>query len=151
MLKSLITIFLLLPALCFSQASLTGKVLSKADKKPIAGATVFLSNATIGTITNEDGTFTLNNVKSGQYALVVSCIGFETYYQMVTANNTAIVLPVIEMLVKSTELREVKIHAPDPNRAQYLGMFTEAFLGNTPNAKACKILNPDVIDLEFNH
>ena len=75
----LLTLALPIQALaCFT---ITGKVLNKADKKPVENVSVFLSNATIGDKTAADGSFTLHNVKSGKYDLVVTDIAFETYSQ----------------------------------------------------------------------
>jgi len=148
-LSNLLCVFLLvIPFWCFAQASITGKVVDKADGKPIPGATVFLNNATGGTTTNKDGFFTLTAIKNGQYDLVVSCIGYETYYQRVIANNGLINLPVIELIFKATELHEVKIN---PNREEYLKMFIQEFLGNSANARRCKILNPDIIAVNYSN
>lgn len=150
-LRSLWCVLLIIaPFLCLAQADISGKVIDKADGKPIPGVTVFLNNATSGTITNKDGSFTLANVQSGQYDLVISCIGYATYYQKVVANNIPVNIPVIQLVVKATELNEVKITGPDPKRARYLKMFINEFLGSSDYARQCKLLNPDVIDIAFN-
>src|SRR3978361_572001 len=78
-----------LPAICFAQFTITGKVISQADTKPMANCSVFLSNATIGDKTADNGTFILKNVKPGKYDLVVSTVGYDTYSQTIaiTGNN----------------------------------------------------------------
>lgn len=149
--KSILSFFLFLISLSgFSQSVITGRVVNAADKKPVPNASVFLSNTVVGARTTDDGSFTLNNVKNGQYDLVVSFVGYETHYQTITVNNAAISLPPIELHTKTTELKEVRIGPPDPNRNTYYEIFKEDFLGRSENAKQCIILNPEVIDINFN-
>jgi hypothetical protein len=75
----------LLPLAGFAQIKITGNVVNAADGKPVANASVFLSNATVGSKTTDDGAFVLNYVKPGQYEIVVSMVGCETYRQIVMA------------------------------------------------------------------
>ena len=150
---SLLAGILVLPLLSFSQYStISGKILSQADNKPIANANVFLDNATIGTSSSHEGTFKLSNIPKGNYTLVVSCVGYETTHAIVIANGTDINLQDIALKEKSLALAEVNIKASpivDPKRAQYLAMFTKSFLGNSDNAHYCKILNPQSLKLQF--
>jgi hypothetical protein len=71
-------ILFLLPFTCFAQYVITGKVLNSADKTSVANASVFLNNAVAGSKTDDKGAFTITNVRSGQYNLVVSSLGYET-------------------------------------------------------------------------
>ncbi len=146
------TLFLiiLLPLGCFGQFTISGRVLNQSDTKPLANASVFLSNATIGSKTANDGTFTLHNVKPGKYDLVVSIIGFETYDQTIIVENSNMTLPDITIFPKTIALKEVtvKYHA-DPNRENYLNWFKNEFLGTSDIAKECKILNPEALDFSY--
>ncbi|HVV55806.1 MAG TPA: carboxypeptidase-like regulatory domain-containing protein, partial [Mucilaginibacter sp.] len=111
---------------------------------------VFLSDATVGTRTSADGSFTLRNVKPGKYDLVVTDVAFETYSQPVGIQNRDIRLPDILISTQTHLLRGVTIrYRSDPNREKYLNWFKDAFLGNSERAKYCKILNPDVLDFSF--
>ncbi|QKJ29266.1 carboxypeptidase-like regulatory domain-containing protein [Mucilaginibacter mali] len=147
MLKNLIILFLLFPATVFAQSVITGSVLTKAGNA-VPDASVFLSNASVGSKTLENGAFTLNNVKYGQYDLVVSCIGFETYHETVLVNAEAIALPAIHLSPKITELKEVTIQY-DSNRDRHVKMFLDEFLGHSENAMQCKLLNPEILNLTF--
>lgn len=64
---------------------LSGTVKS-TDKNPVDFATVYLKNTNFGCTTNEKGEYTLN-APAGEYTLVVSAIGFETYEKNVTISN----------------------------------------------------------------
>ncbi|MDB5135778.1 MAG: hypothetical protein JWP37_2381 [Mucilaginibacter sp.] len=148
MIKWLIIIIMwLLPYSALAQYRITGRVVNLEDKKPVANASVFLSNATAGAKTNDDGTYTIANVRGGQYELVVSMVGYANYRQTIMVNND-ISLPDIEIISKAIELREVRIH-PDKNWALHYDMFRREFLGESENAKQCKILNPKVLDFSY--
>jgi TonB-dependent SusC/RagA subfamily outer membrane receptor len=143
-------LFLCFPFACFAQVSVTGKILNKADSKPIANASVFLSNATIGATSGNNGAFTLSNINPGQYELIISVVGFETYSQHLTIGNVNIQLPGIDLVPRSIELKEVNIaYHKDPDREKYLGWFRDEFLGISETARDCKILNPEILDLDY--
>jgi hypothetical protein len=148
MVKYSFILMLLLPVVCMAQFKISGRVINAADKKPVANASVFLSNATVGGKTNDEGVFLLNNIRAGQYELVVSFVGYETYRQIVRGNNAGINLPTIEMVAKTTELNVVNIR-PDPEWERNYDNFKREFLGDSEIARQCKILNPEMLDLEF--
>jgi len=139
---------IILPSSCFAQFSITGRILNQADTKPIADASVFVSNATIGGKTAHDGTFTLHNVKPGKYDLVVSVVGFEPFETTIILGNGNVSLPDIAIFPKTIGLKEV-IVKPDVNRERNYAWFKEQFLGTSDLAKECKILNPEILYLDY--
>src|SRR5689334_17718082 len=90
------------------KVDISGKVTSKETKSAIPRASVFLSNSSFGTITATDGTFTLNNLRPGQYTLVVSSVGFSDFTQKLQVGEEPIKIN-IELEPKVTQLREVII------------------------------------------
>jgi hypothetical protein len=148
--KLLSLILFLLPFTCLAQLTIKGKVINASDGQPVPDASVFLNNATIGTKSDNDGTFTLRNLSQGQYDLIVSVIGFGTFRQLIVVNNN-LVVPDIKMLPKTTVMNEVVIGGKDPNRARKLRMFKEQFLGSSAIARKCAILNPEVLTLKFSN
>ena len=54
-----------------------GKVIDAADGSPVPGAGVMVSGTAVGTVTDVDGTFSLNVPSNAQY-LVISCLGMKT-------------------------------------------------------------------------
>lgn len=144
--------FILISLCCFAQYNVTGRIISQADTKPVANVSVFLSNATIGSITDTNGSFNLSNIKPGNYTLVISVVGFDSYSQIITINSSNIDLQTLTIYPKSIALGEVKIKAnagADPERPRYMALFTGEFLGNTDIAKECKILNPELLDFNY--
>lgn len=141
---------LLIPLLSAAQITIKGRILNQADTRAVANASVFLSNASVGSKTAEDGTFLLRDVKPGKYDMVVSIVGFGAYKQAVTVGNGNIILPDILLFPKTIALNEVKIKPRnDPAREYYYEIFKKEFLGESDLAKECKILNPEVLDFEY--
>lgn len=68
---------------------------------------VFIS----GTVTNEDGRFSISKVKSGNYFLEVSLIGYYTTYESLFVGNLNefLDLKTIELEVKSSDLQDVVV------------------------------------------
>ncbi|MGZ3872578.1 MAG: carboxypeptidase regulatory-like domain-containing protein [Mucilaginibacter sp.] len=143
--------FFLIPFFAVSQISISGKVINQSDTKPIASASVFLSNATIGSKTGDDGAFKLTNVKPGKYDLVVSVVGFDAYRESVSVAGNDVVMPTIALFPKTIGLNEVTVKAKrdDPDRERYYERFKREFLGWTPLAKDCRIINPGLLDFDF--
>lgn len=129
-----------------STISITGVIKDKKGET-IPGAAVYLSGYKIATVANNDGRFTIGNLKPGNYELLVQVIGFLPQNKNVVLVDKSVEVSII-MAENVTELSEVVIKA-DPNRQRYIDMFKMYFIGTTPNAKQCKILNPEVIQTDY--
>ena len=145
-LKVVLTGLLLLGVNIFVQAqnSLRGTITSQETNEPVVGATIFIENTTVGTISDEEGKFLLNNIPSGFNRIVVSHIGFKTHTGRLGGNPSLN----IKLKVNVTALKEVDIQASrDKQWERLLKQFEKSFFGNTLNGRQCKILNPWVIEL----
>ena len=58
--------------------SIEGHVFNQETEEAVMYASVMLKNTTIGTTTDEEGSFIIRNLKAGSYVLQISCLGFET-------------------------------------------------------------------------
>jgi hypothetical protein len=140
---------LLFPCTVFAQNGIiTGIVTSADSKKPIVGASVFLSNSAVGTATNDRGFYTLANVRPGQYTLVVSILGFKDYDKTVLVGPEPIKMD-IQMEPKPLELREVVISSPADWKKNY-EEFRRNFIGVDANARFCEVQNPHILNITFN-
>lgn len=146
--KYLLLLLLVTRFSLFAQVNISGKVTDLSTGKPIENASVILSNSTIGNKTLTDGSFTLKNVKPGQYDLVASIVGYETFHLTLTVNNANLTVPLIQLLPKSVTLNEVVIK-PDANWARNFDIFKRELLGEGTEGQQCKILNPDVVQLNY--
>ena len=61
----------------FSQ-SIQGVILNEENNKPIQNANVSIINSTRGTVSNVDGIFTIDYSEKETFAILVSCLGFES-------------------------------------------------------------------------
>ncbi|QJD95135.1 carboxypeptidase-like regulatory domain-containing protein [Mucilaginibacter robiniae] len=147
MYKSILFFLALLPLFCQAQLTVSGKIINAADKQPVAKASIFLSNTTVGTTSADNGNYSMVNVKPGQYTLVVSAVGYETYNYNLAANANVTALN-IELKPTSIELKDVVIK-PDKEWEQNYAAFKNELFGPSPAAQECKILNPEMLDLTY--
>ncbi|MCB0462747.1 MAG: TonB-dependent receptor [Flavobacteriaceae bacterium] len=103
-------LILLVSANVFSQNTLKGNIKDKQTNITIAFANVYFPELEKGTISDEHGNFELTNLPNGNYKLVVSVIGFETY-------SSQINLPANKMLdiilsPSAIEMEEIIISTP---------------------------------------
>lgn len=131
------------------QQEISGRVVDSTDKKPVANASVFFNNTTIGTITDSNGVFKLNMARPGKYKIVVSMMGYAAYQKALFTDGRNIDLPDIKIAPHIITLSEVKIKI-DPRRDRDYRWFKEDFLGSSNFADKCRIVNPEILDLNYN-
>lgn len=125
-----------------------GKVISADSKTPLAGVSVFLSNTSFGTTSNSAGEFQLSPPLA-KYDLIVSSVGYETYAQTISAENSSELTILLRQ--KAQVLDEVVVGAYEKNGWKTWGQFfIENFIGTTEWAEDCKIKNSDVIKFRRN-
>ena len=69
--------------------SIKGKIVNSETKETLPGVSVFVKNTTIGTTTNNNGEFILNNLPYDTITIVFSFIGFETQKKIITDGNAS--------------------------------------------------------------
>lgn len=146
--KSLfILILLCIGGSSFAQQSyiLSGTIKDKRGEG-LPGAGVYISGYKIATVTDNDGKYTLP-LKPGNYDILVQLIGYKALNKNVVVSDKAVKLDLI-LDESITQLAEVTIK-PDPNREHYINMFKDFFIGTTPNAEQCKLINPNVLIIDY--
>lgn len=113
----------------------------------LPGAGVYVSGYKMGTITDNDGKFSLI-LKPGNYDILIQLMGYKASNKNVIIADKPVKLDVV-LQENVTQLAEVTIKA-DPNRARYINLFKGYFIGTTPNAESCKILNTDILNISYN-
>ncbi len=121
--------------------SISGKIFDAKTKGPLPGATVYLANTMIGVSTNEDGTFSLNNIHSGKYNLIASMIGYKTFSIPVLIDGNLLTGFDLWLDTKVEELLAVEVNAKRSNRKVDFAEFKKYFLGQTENSSHCTIVN----------
>lgn len=146
------TIFFLLfffPAITHAQFTVAGKVIDSRSKEPLNGASVFCENTTIGTFTDQQGNFSLG-LSPGGYTLIISYTGYKIQKFQVTSGLANMD---IRMVREDTKLKEIVIKARstlvENGWDNYGKFFTDNFIGTTPNAAYCFLLNPEVLKFHY--
>jgi len=136
--------------LCFAQQALRGKVIASDSKQPIHLANVFLSNTSIGTVTNAEGVFVLDRFPQGRFDVVISCIGYETYVTTIQYAQLPAFIDVV-LKPKVNILQEVVVEPYEKNGWERYGkFFIENFIGTSALAADCKLKNPETIRFRYN-
>lgn len=114
-------IYLLTLSVALAQSSLTGEVRDDSDK-PMPFASVLLVRASDslfvkGGVTSEKGQYGFDNVKTGQYRVVVSMVGYQTVKSSVVIVTDApgpVVVPLLMLTEAAGQLDEVAVTAQKP-------------------------------------
>lgn len=144
---ALIFLLLLIKLSTVAQGNFTISGVVRDDKETIPGAAIYLSGTKISTITNNEGKFSIGKLPAGNYDVLIQVVGYLPYSKSVTISDKNIHIDAT-IKANAVTLQEVVIK-PDPNRLAYLNLFKEFFIGRTPNAKECKILNSEVLNIDY--
>lgn len=95
-------------------ATLRGSVLDAATKEALIQASVRVlapadSSLVKGAMTNNNGRFTIENVKAGKYIVEVSYVGFASAYRNITVGTDDIRLKPIELTESTLMLKEATV------------------------------------------
>lgn len=138
-----IIFFVFFATASIAQVKFSGRVLNHSGNKPIAGASVYFNNTSIGTTTNEQGEFSIANVPGAE--VVISSVGFERLIYRLNPAELPGKSYTFKLEEKQAMLRDVLI-LPDALRKRYLQLFKENFLGLTEEADLSKITNLDALN-----
>lgn len=136
-----IILFLCLPTISHAQA-LKGKVLDELTNLPLSGASVYINNTSIGTLSNSTGEFSITNPIDGE--LIVSSVGYERLIYKFRPAELQGKFLTFKLSRKQTALENVIVF-PDAVRKKYLKLFIENFLGITEEAAQSRITNLNAI------
>lgn len=146
----IITLFLLFTVTTSAQKIFNGKVFDAITGKPVPSASVFLSNTSRGTVTDNLGTFAIYNFPEGRFDVIVSCLGYKTYTQTIESNNIPASF-IVNLQVKVDELTEVVIGASEELSWRDWGQFfLDNFIGTSEFSEHCRLRNTEVIKLRRN-
>ena len=146
----LLVTLLMVQSIVRSQYKVSGTVVNSANGLPLAGASVFINNASKGTSSDKDGSFILENITIPNFELVISFVSFQTIVTNITPENIHKLFR-IEMAAKQELMQEVILSPVDKNGWQNWGkLFTEHFIGKSKNATQCRIENPGVLRFRYN-
>ncbi len=126
--------------------SISGNV-SDESNLPVRGASIFLTGRMNSTITDVNGNFNLNNLKAGNYSIVITMVGHKPVIKDTTIKDRDIKLS-LHLELQATNLNAVTV-MPDKSRLEYLEIFKKQFLGESKNALQCKIINSEILTFNY--
>ncbi|MCX6132777.1 MAG: carboxypeptidase-like regulatory domain-containing protein [Ignavibacteriales bacterium] len=150
----LFTLLLLSANLLYPQqlpkATVKGNVVDDSTGAPLPLANVFVSNSTIGTAADPEGKFELRGVPLGTQQIVASIVGYKPENVTVQLSDSVVQTIRFRLKARPVQMAGVEVEEKDPVEwKKLLEKFTESYLGWTPNAAHCRILNPEVLDFAF--
>ncbi len=127
---------------------ITGEVTDKKTGKPLPGANVYIVNTLLGAAADETGFYRIFRIPEGKITVIASYVGYKI--QKVELNITGEFNYIDFELEQNVEvLEEIVVEAMSRKKwRNYLKRFEREFLGNTNNARKCKILNPEVMSFK---
>ena len=134
-----------------AQGQLSGLVLDSMTHQPLAFASVFLANTTLGVTTTEQGQFNFPHVPPSTYDVVASYVGYRLAKQRITMGASPRQLT-LQLAPTPNQLGEVVVRAKpqrNPDRAANYQKFVTLFLGQTTFSRQCRIRNPDEVLVDF--
>ena len=116
-------LFLFFVVVGFSQTSSIQGIVTSSDNSPIVGVNVNLSGTNLSTQTNEEGVFLFENLKLGDYQIIISKTDYENYFSETISVEEGVIsdLGTIKLIVAGSGSNDgavVLVNADDLNNEQ---------------------------------
>ncbi len=131
------------------RSRISGTVVDRQTKEPIPGVSVFIASTSFGASSNFDGHFEFKVSQIYPFEIVFSHVNYEPIVISIQNKEQIKKEFFIKMKENVTQLEEVVIESSNKEWKQYLKLFKQEFIGTTPNGAACKILNPWVLNFDY--
>lgn len=108
--KTLFLLFIVITTLVSAQTgSIRGFVYDKTTGEPMMLTNVMIENTQIGTTTDVNGYFVLSKIKTGNYSIKVTSLGYETVILPIQIEKNKVHALKIDLSPSATELEAVEI------------------------------------------
>ena len=128
-----------------NNGKLTG-ILTTSDGDAAAGVNIILKNTKYNTVTNENGVFEFNRLKTNTYTLQVSLTGFETLEQQVNITENQLSTFNYQLKISNKELQEVTVYNNRaklfPKQSNYVSKMP---LKNIENPQVYNVVTADLL------
>jgi hypothetical protein len=129
--------------------SIRGRLLDAKTREPIVGANVYIANTSVGTVSNEKGTFEIKKTPQNTLELVVAMIGYEAFVMPLSLDTLRNRSLTILLREKVEEIEAITVKAKGSNWRTNYEIFKKHFLGETENSFRCTIKNPEVLNFNY--
>jgi hypothetical protein len=135
-----------------AQNVIKGIVKDAETDHTLPGANVYLSNTTVGDMTNNTGRYEIKTSAAGVFKLVFSFIGFQTkVFKVELSSSHSSQILNISLKPKTYEMKELKVNGSNKKWKHRFQRFRKAFIGKTDFAQKTTILNPYYIHFNVVH
>ncbi|RYD94906.1 MAG: carboxypeptidase-like regulatory domain-containing protein [Sphingobacteriales bacterium] len=136
----------LLPLAGHSQQFLWGRLLDEVTGEPVAGASIYVNNSQVRTLSDSSGRFRIPARHRGG-SLLVTHMAYEKTDISMTGTDTLL----IALHQKNEVLGSVTVTAKARDSWKKWGaVFTEYFIGSGEAASSCRLLNPEALVFSYN-
>ncbi|WP_332368492.1 carboxypeptidase-like regulatory domain-containing protein [Spirosoma telluris] len=137
-----------LASLAFAQTTtLTGSVADAATGKAMPFANVYLNGSTRGTLTNEQGNYTLTGVPLGTVEIVASFVGYHPQQRLLRLDASPNNRANFRLKPSDQTLLTVTVRGNQKKWERHLRQFKRQLLGE-PFGSQCLIMNSDVLSFK---
>jgi Family of unknown function (DUF5686)/CarboxypepD_reg-like domain len=114
---ALLLLSLIFSATAYGQSHILSGKITNGKQEPLAFASVQLKEIKLGTVTKEDGTFSLE-VDEGKYDLIITMMGYKTQIITIIIEKTNLVQNIIMETADATSLSEVVVKSRNKDKAE---------------------------------
>ncbi|MEZ4842103.1 MAG: TonB-dependent receptor [Flavobacteriaceae bacterium] len=132
----------------FSQSKIEGYIINNENEK-IQGASIALVNSTVGTVSDENGYFLFENLKSSVYTVRVSFVGYHPISKTVTLNQDETLILTFQ-LFPNTELEEVEVFGSRFKHPDKIEALTRLPLAPYEQIQSISIISDKLIEQQGN-
>ncbi|RMF57475.1 MAG: carboxypeptidase-like regulatory domain-containing protein, partial [Calditrichaeota bacterium] len=133
-----------------AEASLSGMVTEETTRHPLPGVEVFLSHTALVATTNHRGEFEIKHVPLGTYELVVRITGYYMEHKTVRLDTPQNQTFNFMLAPETPETKDAPAKQKKSKGWQRnLERFEKLFLGDSENAASCRLLNPEILDFDY--
>ncbi len=99
----------LIPFGMMAQFNLSGKVVDQSGNEALSGATIRIKNSSKSTVSDQNGEFTINGLKAGNYDMLVTYVGYEKFISSILLNKDLFIL--VELRASAFMSDEIVVNA----------------------------------------
>jgi hypothetical protein len=127
-------------------ATIKGTVVDDSTGAPLPNTHVFISGSTLGTTVDEDGRFRLPEVPHGAKRLYVTRLGYEPEQRDLLLRRDTTLTFSFRLSPTVITADTITVTAErDEEWYERLARFKRLFIGESPQARRCYLLNPEVL------
>jgi len=138
----MIFLFTAVSPILSAQQLVSGRITDAADGTPVAGASVFIANTTIGAASDLGGNYSFTVPGRGSFEIVVSHVSYQAVFSKIDEPKDS---HRYDVALETTELEEVTVKAAKTYKNADITLFWQKVLGEKPSKRGLEVLNPEKI------